>query len=564
MPDHPDAPESHRDLARQAVRAGDLEAALRHMATACRLAPGRGDLQFQLGSLLAHAGRFEDALPYFHRATALMPGRADAWLFQGRAQAQLARPVESLRSLREAHRLAPGDARILVAVAEAEFAHGWPSDALPLWEALLERDHHDVHARLRTGETLSRLGEQAHAVALYRAGVELSPHAEALWLALAQAEEDSGDREAARKAYERALALRPGWPFALACLVAMLRGQAPDALLDQATAMASDAATGDDDRALLGYAVGKAHDARGGHDAAMRSWDDANAARQRTAGKPDPGEWDRRVDRIIEAFPAELFDSPVPDALGDDRFVFVVGVPRSGTTLTEQILASHPDVHGCGELPDIAMVARELDRDGLLRRPGSKGLLEPGALDAGVERYLAATTRHAPPAVRRLVDKEPTNFLHLGLVALMFPRARVAWCRRDPRDVAVSILGENFALAETWATDQAAIAHYISAQERLMRHWQRVLPLPILESRYEALVEAPEARARALVGFAGLAWDPACLAFHASTRPVQSPSRWQVRQPVHTRSVGRWRHYEAHLGPFLDAWRDSGGERLPD
>ena len=134
----------------------------------------------------------------------------------------------------------------------------------------------------------------------------------------------------------------------------------------------------------------------------------------------------------------------------------------------------------------------------------------------------------------------------------MFPRARVVWCRRDPRDVAISIFGENFALEESWSTDLSAIGAYIRAQERLMRHWQAVLPLPILAWDYEALVAAPEERARTIVDFAGLPWDPACLAFHDTTRVVQSPSRWQVRQPLHARSVGRWRHYEAHLGPLLE------------
>ena len=135
----------------------------------------------------------------------------------------------------------------------------------------------------------------------------------------------------------------------------------------------------------------------------------------------------------------------------------------------------------------------------------------------------------------------------------MFPRARVVWCRRDPRDVAISIFGENFAPDEAWATRLDTIGGYIRGQERLMRHWQSVLPLPILESSYEALVESPETGARAIVDFAGLPWDPACLAFHRSARAVQSPSRWQVRQPVHTRSVGRWRHYADHLAPLLEA-----------
>lgn len=553
MPDRGDAADQLRDRARRAARAGDMAAALEQMGEACRIAPMRGDLRFQLGSLLAHGGRYGEALPHFRVATERTPGSADAWLFLGRALGGLDRHAEALRALREAHRLAPGDARVLHAAAEAEFLHGWPADALPLWESLLDRDPRDVHARLRTAESLARLGDQDRAVALYRDGVRLLPGSDALWLALGQAEEDCGRRDAAHAAYEQALVLHPGWPFAIACLVGMLRVEAPDALLEQAARLHEDPATGDDDRALLGYALGKARDARGEHARAMDRWNQANAARRRVAGEPDPVALRQRVDRIIEAFPAARFEHAAASASDDERLVFIVGMPRSGTTLTEQLLASHPLAHGCGELPDIALVARELQRAGLLHPARAQALLAPRALDAGIARYIAAATRHAPAGAQRLVDKEPTNFLHLGLVALMFPRARVVWCRRDPRDVAISILGENFALEEAWATRLDSIGAYIRGQEALMRHWQAVLPLPILESSYEALVEGPEAGARAIVDFAGLPWDPACLAFHQGTRAVQSPSRWQVRQPVHTRSVGRWRHYAAHLGPLQEA-----------
>lgn len=547
------APDAARARALDASRRGDFDAAALHMAEACRLAPGRGELHFQLACLLAHVGRHDAALDAFRRATAKLPGHADAWLFQGRVLSRLARHDEAIASFREARRLAPEDPRMLDALAETEFLQGWPADALPLWQGMLDRQPDDLHARLRTGETLSRLGYQARAVDVFRDGLRLHPASHALWLALAQAEEDNGDEAAARDAYERALALKPGWPFALASLIGMLRGRAPEALLQQATTLLDEPALDDGDRALVGYALGKACDARGRYDTAMAHWNEANAARRRVAGPPDPAGWTRRVDRIVEAFPGQVFTDDRPAAVhaSDDRFVFVVGMPRSGTTLTEQILASHPAVHGCGELPDLTMVARRL-LHGIDAATDFPGLPDADALRAGAARYVEAATRHAPPGAARLVDKEPLNFLHLGLVALMFPRARVVWCRRDPRDIAISIYSENFALDETLATDLGGIGHYILQQERLMRHWQSVLPLPILESSYEALVAAPETQARRLIEFTGLPWDPACLAFHETARAVQSPSRWQVRQPVHSRSVGRWRNYETHLGPLFE------------
>lgn len=540
LDDAPGHVATHQLAAQLASRNGRPEHALRHMEEACRLAPEQAELHFQLACLLAHGGQLQPALEHFRIATRQLPDFADGWRFLGITLARAHRDAEALEALRRAHQLAPDDSVALRALADVEFRAGWPADALPLWEALLEERAEDVEARLRTGECLSRLGFQHEAVVCFRRGVALLPGSHALWLALAQAEEDAGERDAARRSYERALVLHPDWPFALGCLLGLLRGEAPDALLDRASALLDGDVLADGDRALLGYALGKACDARADYPRAMALWHDANAARRRLAGNPDPAALRTRVDGIIDALPPRPPDAPDASARDDERFVFIVGMPRSGTTLTEQILASHPLVHGCGELPDLTMIARRLET----RRLRS--------MRESIDRYVAAATRHAPPAALRLVDKEPLNFFHLGLVASLFPRARIIWCRRDPRDIAVSIYGENFALEETFSTSLAGIGHYINQQVRLMRHWQSSLSLPILECHYEALVAGPEAMARRLVDFVGVPWDPACLQFHRNTRTVQSPSRWQVRQPVHARSVGRWRNYAVELESLLE------------
>jgi hypothetical protein len=311
---------------------------------------------------------------------------------------------------------------------------------------------------------------------------------------------------------------------------------------------------------MLGYEMGKVFDARAEHAAAMRSWHDANAARRRERGDFDPAALARRIDATITTFDAAFFDriEAVEDRSDDSRPVFVVGMPRSGTTLTEQILAAHPQVFGAGELLELALIARTLPTaDGSPSGwPPPMDALAPGALAGATRRYLDSATRFAPSDAARIVDKEPLNFHLLGLAAAMFPQARVIWCRRDPRDIAISIYGENFSLDEPFATSLQGIGHYIRAQERLMRHWQSVLPLPILELHYETLVTDLEPQAKRLVEFLGLAWDPACLRFHESAGFVQTPSRWQVRQPVHARSIGRWRPYGPDLAPLLAVLAD--------
>lgn len=546
------------ELRRQAwaaAQAGRMDAALQAIETACRLAPGVGALHADHGRLLAAAGRPGPALEAFHRATTLAPGDAAGWHFLGLALGQQGRLAEAIPALRRAHALAPAEARTLSLLASAVFEAGDPAEALPLFEALHQRQPADVPVLLRLGEVHNRLGDAGTACRVYREALDGQPGSAELWLALAQSEEIAGQRGHADAAYGRALALRPGWPAALAGRLALQRGRAGDALLAAADALLADPSLPDAERAQVGYELGKARDARGEYGAALAAWDQANAARRREAGEPDLAALERRVEASMARFDGALLSRAAALGNPDPRPVFVVGLPRSGTTLLEQMLAAHPAVHGAGELPDLAMIARDLPvrRGDSARWPHLLEDFDPAWVAPAAARYLAALTRGAPPDARRIVDKFPYNSHLLGFAALLFPNARVLWCRRDPRDVAVSIYGENFAPAERLATDFAGIGHLARLERRLMRHWQAVLPIPVHAVHYESLVRSPESEARRAVAACGLDWDPACLAFHENTSAVQTPSRWQVRQPVHTRSIGRWKHYASRMDALLAA-----------
>ena len=500
-----------------------------------------------LGREQASRGDFDGARRSFEHATRLDPGQFDAWFLLGITHMRDERRLEALPALRQAHRLQPGQVDATRALADAEFHAGSPGDALPLWQAVVAARPGDVDARLKLGETLNRLGLLGDEIANYLDALALLPESADIWMALAQAHEDGGDRDEALHAYRQALRFRPGWATPLGGLLALQRKAPPAELVEQAMAFQARHDLPDRDRALLGYALGKIHDSRGMHAAAMASWHDANAARRRTNGQYDQAHAEAATRHLIDAFDARFFTRPGA-AVGslDERPVFVVGMPRSGTTLTEQIIAMHSQAHGCGELPDLPLLVKTLGNDW----PGNAAGIGRSFLEERAARYLEAASRQAPDTARRLVDKSPLNYFNLGLAAMLFPRARVIWCRRDPRDIALSIYSENFALDARFATDLEAIAHSIALQTRLMRHWQSALPLPIHELQYEALVESPESQARALVAFLGLPWESGCLQFHRSNRAVQTPSRWQVREPIHGRSAGRWRHYADSLPGF--------------
>lgn len=546
---------SHRHIAQVAMRLGDADMAIAHMGRATELMPDDAAMRFQFACLLAHEGRHADAVVQFQHSVSRAPGNEQAWHLLGVALQRLDRHGDALQALRRAHAMAPGNGRVMEALAESEFHAGYPEDALPLWEQLLAARPDDAGVVLRTAETLNRLGRHADALAILRAATERLAGSGDVWMALAQTEEDIGDRDAARSAYRSALSSHPDWAFPVSGLLGLDRGKADDTLIAQAQRLMAQTLLPDADRALIGYELGKVLDGRSLYADAMDCWHQANAARRRMAGSGDAAAFDRNATHTMQVLTPERIGQRHARWPGnpDERPLFIVGMPRSGTTLTEQILAAHPAGHGCGELPDIALIARNLRAGPPPAKawPDSIDELPDSALEAAAQRYLRAASRDAPSTALRLVDKAPLNFFHLGLVALLFPRARIVWCRRDPRDIAVSVYGENFALDERLATDLADIGRYINTQVRLMRYWQASLPLPILELPYEQLATQPQAQAQRLIAFAGLPWDPACLEFHRSDRGVQTPSRWQVKQPVYTRSIGRWRNYEQALGALL-------------
>ena len=230
-------------------------------------------------------------------------------------------------------------------------------------------------------------------------------------------------------------------------------------------------------------------------------------------------------------------------------------MPRSGTSLVEQILASHARVYGAGERTEIGNLADRLNKTEMLDYVEHLENLDQQNLDRMASEYLQTVTRPAGDA-ERITDKMPTNFLHLGFIAQLFPAARIIHCRRDPRDTCLSIYFQEFNLAHNYANNLGALAHFYREYERLMDHWLAVLDLPILEVNYLETVFNLERSARRMVNFLDLEWDPDCLQFHRSGRITATASYDQVRQPVYTGSIGRWKHYRKHVASLIEEFGD--------
>lgn len=545
--------EAHNSLAVALDVQGRADEAVAACTRALELAPDYVEARINLGNLRFRQGRIEEAIAAFRRAAEIEPGNAMARTNLAVALRRAGDLAAAERECRAAIARNPNFAEarntlglILKDKGEGDAALAAFTEAVRLAPALTD-------ARLNRAGTLFALGRVAEAETAYGEILAMqSKRAEALdglgvvLLATGRAAE-------AAERFRAALAARPDYPEAVYNLAAS-GVRLTDGEIVAAKTLLARTDRPDDEAAKLNFALGEALDRAGDADAAFPHFRDGNALRRRAltaAGCTfDADAHDRRIDEIIIAFARGSLAVGSGPGAADERPVFVVGMPRSGTTLVEQILAAHPQVHGAGEADVLANLAAAIPD-----YPAGAGGLGAAEAAALARRGLEPLMAKAGDAAR-IVDKTPQGFLHLGLAALLYPKARVIHCRRDPRDVGLSCYFQNFVAAHPWATDLADIARYARAEARLWMHWGTVLPLAWHEVEYERLVADPEGESRKLIAFVGLPWDDACLRFHESRRPVFTAAAAQVRKPIGGGSVGRWRAYAGELGPLLSGLGD--------
>jgi tetratricopeptide (TPR) repeat protein len=586
----PEFATAHNNLGIVLRDLGKLDEALEHFRRAVELEPGFAPGRTNLGQMLLDRGQAEEALPHCQEAVRLQPDMAALHHNLGNALRAMEKYTEARASYLEALRLEPDLAPAHAHLGLTMLREGQPNDALPwvkrsveldpangtfqemLAEVYMEREEpgeaiaHFEQALALSGEerpgvhlslgwALQEEGRLDEARAHYESALKVQPDSAAARLNMGGLAEEQGRMDEAEAAFRTALKVQPGFPIPHARLATLLRGKLPDDDLAALESRLADPDLPQGPRARLLFGLSHVLDARGEQGRAGECLREANAISKVLAkGNREyiPADHERFVVGLIKLFDAEFFARNAGTGHGSRRPVFVFGLPRSGTTLVEQVISSHSRIHGAGELRFARLTFEAIPA--VLGRTGppieSVPYLDAPALRKLAEQHLERLRAVAGDRDDRVADKMPDNYMYLGLMSVVFPNATFIHCRRDLRDIAVSCWMTDFRSIR-WANDPEHIASRFQQYRRLMDHWETVLPAPIHHVDYEEIVDDLESVARRLIAACALDWEPACLEFHRNERPIRTASVTQVRQPVYKRSVARWTKYESSLGELF-------------
>jgi tetratricopeptide (TPR) repeat protein len=528
---NPQSALAHSNISVVLRRNGQDEDALAHCDAALARAPDYADAWNNRGNVLCDLKRWQDALASYDRAIAVRPGLAESHLGRGNALRRLSRYDEALAAYDRALTLKPGNAETLC---------NW-------------------------GVALTELNCFDAAEGKFRRAIALNPGFAGAYNNLGLLLKERGRLVEATQAIEQAIRLSPTTTSYYDNLGEIKSFVAGDPHITALERLAENAAAlRTSDSIHLHFALAKAYEHTHRFEEAFRQLLAANALKRRQIVYDEPATL-ARMERTSAVFTRDFVaarhgsgaSSPVP--------VFIVGMPRSGTTLIEQILASHPGVYGAGELGLFEQAARAVGNalPETSRFPDMVLAMSGEHFRTLATHYLDGLLRSAPEA-SRIVDKMPGNFLFTGLIHLALPHAAVIHAVRDPIDTCVSCFSVNFSRGQLHTYDLAELGRYYRHYQALMAHWHRVLPpRRIFEVRYEDLVDDVEGVARCIIAHCGLAWDTRCLDFHRTERSVRTASAAQVRQPIYKSSIGRWRRYEDFLGPLLSELEPSSAAIMP-
>lgn len=549
----PDGAEAHNNLGNTWRLLGRMDHALACYRRALALNPSYAEAHSNLAFLLSTQGSFDEAAGHARRAIELNPRLVDAYLNLADVEVSRQRNDAALRVLDMLNAFAPQHPAALLARAKALRHTAHTEEALVIARNAVALAPRSAEAHNTLGLVLQDLGLTDEALREYGEAASLpGTVAESALVGRATLLNEAGRRDEALAAFDQALARFPGSAQALSARADLRTFSAGDPDIAALEALLAEGERRSlVERISAHFALGKAYLDSNDPERAFRHFDAGNRLK-RASFDYDAATIDEWMARVRTVFTPQRFAQLA--GLGEPSTlpIFVIGMPRSGTTLIEQIVSSHPSVTGAGELAALRIAAETTGNF-----PEWVAALDDGNAAAALGRCGRAYLSRAAPLARgrpHLVDKMPANFLYAGLIPLILPGARIIHVRRDPVDTCLSCYTKLFGGQQPFAYDLAELGVFYRHYERLMAHWRAILPAgAFIETEYEAVVDDLESEARRLIGFLGLPWDDACLDFHENRRVVRTASVNQVRRPIYKTSKGRWRAHARYLGPLLEA-----------
>jgi tetratricopeptide (TPR) repeat protein len=574
----------HEDLGQLLVQQNRPREALPHLQRATHLDPAMESAWFTLGKALALLGRGAEADQAFERCFALSPERrlmalaaehqregrlaeaeqlfrrilrhnpnnVDAMRLLALIVVKAGREAEAEGLLQRAISLAPDFLLAILDLGQIRKEQDRYAEALECFDRAIEIDPANPQAHYLRGSTLAPAAFTHEAIEAYERCIQLRPDHIGALLGLGHVLKAIGRYNDAVASYDACIRLRPDLGETYWSLANLKTYRFSDATVQEMERRVSSGGLTVQSEVNFLFALAKAHEDRGDYD---RAWEyyRAGNTKQRATVSYDPVQTEVTNDRLIEVFSAEFLRSLPGVGEPDYAPIFIVGLPRSGSTLLEQILASHSHVEGTSELPYLGRVTHWLNRNRKegVNYPEAVRELRPQDFTQLGKDYLGFAQIHRRSGAPRFIDKMPNNFPNIGLLSMILPNARIIDARRHPLDACLSCYRQLFAKGQAFTYDLTEIGEYYLQYQRMMDHWTQVLPGRVLTVQYEEVVTDFEAQVRRLLSFCGLNFEEACLRFYESDRPVRTPSSEQVRQPIYDRSVGHWRHFARHLDELI-------------
>ena len=548
----PKFPEAHNNLANAMRAQGRSEEALAEYSRAIELRSAYPEALSNLGCTLRDLGRLEESEKAMRMAIGARPAYTEAYNNLALTLWDRKQPEEALGVLARSMAIQPDRPEAMIIMASYLLDLGRTKGALYACQRALRNKPDHVGALNLMGRILRDLEDLTGSVEHCRKALALRPDAPDVLNNLGISLLEIGDLDGAQEALSRAAELDPSSIATYINLASAKKFKAGDpeiAVLEEAV---NREGLSEEQRLSLHYSLGKAYDDIKDYHRAFDQFM-AGAALKRKKLKYEEMPTLRLFDRIRHVFSPKLLEEQAGFGDPNLRPIFIVGMPRSGSTLIEQILASHPTVYGAGEVKYLHQGVLEVDKlfGSAVRYPELMHLIEHSQLQTIVDHY-RENLPELPEGKTRITDKMLTNYYYVGLIYLLFPNARVIHCKRNAVDTCISCYSKMFREDMPYTYDLKEIAHYYRKYSELMDHWKNVLPKSfILEVKYEEVVGNLEEEARRIVAHCDLEWDPACLDFHKTDRPVKTASVTQVRQPLYSSSVERWRNYGEKVQPLV-------------